>query len=197
MTPRSILIPAVTAIVLAACESAPTAPAGLTSDSPAFAQGKGPVVASVTGHYQSDLGGPSKGPDAVHHKFSFGALQYADGTVGGNFQVTLHNVEPARRNVTFEVVCLHVEGNQAWVGGVIKAPKTDPFVGGYDIWRVVDGGQNGPDQVQGFIGVYAPSQELRESLCQVAPVAPGDVPAFITTGVFASEGGEIHVRGEE
>lgn len=197
MPHRSRALPLVAIALLAACEAAPTSPA-LSPDAAVLSRGGGRVAGSVTGHHQTDFGTPA-GPDQVRRHFSFGALLLEDGSARGNFQVMLHNIMPGdpQRNVTFEVNCLRIDGNEAWVGGTIKAPKSDIFLGGYDIWHVVDGGQNGADSVEGFIGVlpFDAPQEVRETLCHLGPAVAG-LPRADYSRPSVSQAGEIHVRDD-
>ena len=143
---------------LTACAGEPAgivAPAGLSSpDAAARSASDNGIVASVTGHaentfYQGEL----------LRNVSFSARRHANGRVDGNFQVVLQGPgrfsgypDEGTQPIHFQVTCLEVEGNKAWIGGRIVAPKNDPYLGGEDVWYVEDGGESGPDRVAVWIG---------------------------------------------
>jgi hypothetical protein len=158
----------------------PTSPLRASSEVSAAQAGTG-VEESVTGHAEhSFLGGE------LIRNVSFSAKRLPNGEPSGRFEVTLQGpaaytgaYEDGTRPVTFDVVCLEVEGNRAWIGGRIVAPKNDPYLGYEDVWVVEDGGETGPDRVAAFIG--APAQ-----LCKTRPDVLGR----------PSERGELVVRDD-
>jgi len=95
--------------------------------------GAGGIIHSVRGsghitHFVLDAAG-------ARRVFSFTAQEHADGTVSGQFQVTIMesafgSLNPAiTRLDQAEVTCLSVVGNRAWVGGVAKSSSNPNFVG--------------------------------------------------------------------
>lgn len=146
------------AIVLASCRSDPetvvaSAHAGDAYHAAARTDSVG-VVASVTGGTEQSF---SQGELRRH--VTFNVRRHADGRVDGHFVVSLHG--PARRvpeprelvdAIRYEVTCLALEGNRAWVGGRIVGPRDDPYRGGEDVWYVEDGTAGAPDRVAVWIG---------------------------------------------
>lgn len=128
MTRTALRIAAV-CLVAACSESAP-------SESPFEpAAAVGGNVASVTGsaHYMS--GGELR-------TMGFSAVQHADGSASGEYQVNIHAID-AYFHVT--VTCLALEGNKAWVAGIIDRTNHPVIVpGSVSYFWVVDDGE-GPD----------------------------------------------------
>ena len=143
---RSVIAALCTAALLVGCSDAPT-PTENVSDvtQPAFAAG-GPIVASVTGSGHRYRPGPE-----LWRTFSITAVKKANGTVKGQYQINNHG--EALPAVKGPVVCLTVDGNQAWIGVIIE--KTDDPGGGVGqhlAIQVVDNGEGtdaAPDQISG------------------------------------------------
>ena len=181
---RSLLLVAVA--TLAGCSQTDTAPTALVPSAPsrsvaAEADGGRGIVASVTGHAENTFYGGE-----LLRNVSFSAREHASGRVEGNFQVVLQGPgrfsgypDEGTQPIHFEVTCLAVDGNKAWIGGRIVAPKNDPYLGGEDVWYVEDGIDGAPDRVAAYIGV--PARRCIEK--------------FPTAG-SASERGELTVRDE-
>ena len=151
---RSIAL--VFALVAAGCTADSLEPTGALSAASGASAAKGGqgVEEMVTGHAEHTFAGGE-----LLRNVSFSARILPDGEPQGRFHVTLKGpaeltggFEDGTRSVTFEVTCLEVEGNRAWIGGRIVAPKTDRYLGGEDVWVVEDGGESGPDRVAVFIG---------------------------------------------
>lgn len=173
------IFPLFLGLALAGCSGDLEEATGPRAASPAQLSAAGGVEESVTGHAENTfLGGE------LLRNASFSARRLPNGQPSGRFHITLHGADPfagisddGTRPVTFDVVCLEVDGNRAWIGGRIVAPKTDPYVGGGDVWYVEDGGPGGPDRVGVRIG-------YRPELCHTRPA--------VVAGV--SERGELVVR---
>jgi hypothetical protein len=94
---------------------APTAPAvvgPVALGTPAIqAIPSGAIVRSVTGtgHFTSAAG--------FWRTFSYAAREHADGSVSGMFEINLRGVGARAHG---RVTCMGVEGNAAWLGGVIE-----------------------------------------------------------------------------
>ena len=178
---RSIVL--VLALAAAGCTAdslEPTAALDVSSDASAARSGNG-VEEMVTGHAENTFF-----DGQLLRNVSFSARILPNGKPQGRFHVTLQGpaeltggFEDGTRSVTFDVTCLEVEGNRAWIGGRIVAPKTDRFLGGEDVWVVEDGGETGPDRVAVFIGRAA-------SRCSERPLVSGP----------PSERGELVVRDD-
>lgn len=146
------------AVVLAACASEPetvVAPSGESSAYHGAALGStgAVIVGSVTGSaehsfFQGDL----------HRHVTVNARRHADGRVDGSVAVVLHGaarhpvdgerVDPIR----YDVTCLAIQGNRAWVGGRIVGPRDDPYSGGEDVWYLEAGAAGAPDRAAVWIG---------------------------------------------
>jgi hypothetical protein len=123
-------------VLVVSCSDRTTGPA---IDGPQL-DAKGPLTHQVTAS-GSDVCGDVPGCDA---NFSLVALQYADGSVSGQWQDTWGGRDgiPATP-VHLTVTCLYVVGNQAWVGGVVEWP--DLFAGIPTLARVKDNGPSGDE----------------------------------------------------
>jgi len=109
---------------------------------------KGPVLQSVTGSGQLNR------PIGVvqWRTFSMNARMYSDGTVGGMFQVNNHGPGPYAKG---SITCFSIDGNQAWLGGIVEKSDIPGLIGSVRGWRVVDNGEganSSPDQIS-LIGV--------------------------------------------
>ena len=175
---RSIAL--VLALAAAGCTADSLEPTGaLSASSAASAVAGSGVEESVTGHAENTFFGGQ-----LLRNVSFSARILPNGQPQGRFHVTLKGpaefnggFEDGTRAITFDVTCLEVDGNRAWIGGKIVAPKTDRWIGGEDVWVVEDGGETGPDRVSVFIGRAA-------ARCSERPLVTGP----------ASERGELVVR---
>ncbi|HET9012403.1 MAG TPA: hypothetical protein VFN38_11350 [Gemmatimonadaceae bacterium] len=179
MARLSLLTPLLYVTVLAGCGADSSHPAGLrpstASSNVAAADGEGSGP-SVTGHAENTFVGGQ-----LLRNVSFSARQLPDGSVSGRFHVTLQGPgrftgypDEGTQPITFEVTCLDVEGNRAWIGGRIVAPKTDPYLGLGDVWYVVDGGDSAPDRVGVAIG-YNPESCHNRPAIYASPSERGEL----------------------
>jgi hypothetical protein len=117
--------------------------------------------------------------DAVDHtdaNFSITAVQHADGTVTGQWS---DQFGQGQGGIHAQVNCLAVEGNTAWISGII----TSGTVNGVDvtgfpvITEVQDNGKSAndpPDQISfSFVGVATPCTE--EPALPLSPMTDGQV----------------------
>jgi hypothetical protein len=86
--------------------------------------------------------------------FTFTAHERTDGSLAGQFSLTVTtplfgSENPSITHVEAEVVCLVVDGNRAWVGGVVKNASNPDWIGGETAWAVEDNGEGG--EAQDFI----------------------------------------------
>ena len=103
-------------------------------------------------------------PEPCDASFSLIAIERADGSVTGQWiDVFLDPTLPIK--VTLD--CLYIEGNEAWVSGVVTGPN---FAGAPAITRIADNGTSAndpPDQISvAFVDTFGG--------CQAAP----DLPLF-------------------
>ena len=143
------------ALAFGACTDLPVA---LDTDlQPAFARGAGGgIVHSATGGSHRFFNDAAR----TKRKFSFTAREHADGTFSGQFQLNIMGLvgffgseNPAiTRFLHAEVLCLSVEGNEAWIGGVIRSSSIPGNIGKETGFRVRDNGQGKsapPDEISG------------------------------------------------
>ena len=111
--------------------------------------------------------------------FAFTAKNRADGTVQGQYQVNNRNVSGSKEPGT--VTRLEVDGNEAWIGGVITHSSVPDREGIRRVFHVVDRGEGSgdpPDQTSVLL-VAATT-----AACHMRPyIPPNDL-----------EGGNIQVR---
>jgi hypothetical protein len=82
-------------------------------------------------------------------RFSFSAGEGIDGSASGQFSLMIDtplfgSTHPTMTRVEAEVVCVVVDGNQAWVGGVVKSATNPDWIGGETGWAVEDNGVGHP-----------------------------------------------------
>lgn len=131
------------------CDAAvePTAP----ELAPQFAKSPNAVVHSVTAGGQVDY---TDVFGSGHEVYGFTASVDGDGNVKGSFQS--HWVsDGGTLRFAMDITCLSVNGNQAWLGGVITRSNDDYLPVGFEFrWRVVDNGEGknaAPDQLSYFL----------------------------------------------
>ena len=111
--------------------------------------------------------------------FAFTAKNRADGSTQGQYQVDNRDVSGSREHGT--VTCLEVDGNQAWIGGVITHSSIPGREGTPRIFRVVDRGEgSGAPPDQASLLLVAAAGET----CHGRPLLP----------LQDLEGGNIQVR---
>jgi hypothetical protein len=131
------------------------------------------------GVIESARGGGHWEVNTALRTFAFTAKTRADGTVQGQYQVNNRDVSGSKEHGT--VTCLHVDGNQAWIGGVITHSSIPGREGLTRVFRVVDNGEGSgasPDQATILIGGGAVVS------CHSRPIIPAE----------NLEGGNIQVR---
>jgi hypothetical protein len=116
---------AVTAVLPASAASAAPAP-------PAALVRHGAVVAQVLGSTHVLLGPATFGVTVQQDPLAYEALLFADGTVQGVWRYDYYEAGVLTR-FSGRVTCLAVQGDRAWVGGVIDS-TTDPTSAGLGAW---------------------------------------------------------------
>jgi hypothetical protein len=161
--PRWILTPSAPCmvIVLLACDpSAPPDPTGLPRPN-ASSQG---VVQSATGSGHFESGGELR-------TFAFSAVQRADGTVQGEWQVVSR--VGAGTKLHGDVVCVSVLGNRAWVGTRIESSDNPVVViGSEGGFRVVDNGEGNDPPDQTSVAFFNGPAGFAQNYCNNRPAAP-------------------------
>jgi hypothetical protein len=111
--------------------------------------------------------------------FAFTAKTRADGTVQGQYQINNRDVSGSREHGT--VTCLEVDGDEAWIGGVITHSSLPDREGTPRVFQVVDRGEGSgdpPDQASMLLPTLTTGE------CHLRPdLAPQPL-----------EGGNIQVR---
>jgi hypothetical protein len=74
--------------------------------------------------------------------FAFIARNHADGTTSGEYQIDNRSESGSRERGV--VTCLSVEGNEAWIGGVITHSTIPGREGTARVFRVIDRGDGTP-----------------------------------------------------
>jgi len=111
--------------------------------------------------------------------FAFTAKNRADGSIQGQYQVNNRDVSGSREHGT--VTCLEVDGDQAWIGGVITHSSIPGREGTPRVFRVIDNGEGSGDPPD-FASYFAFGDAL--VTCDARPMLPGQ----------DLEGGNIQVR---
>jgi hypothetical protein len=149
------------------------------------AGGSAGVVASASGGY--GMSGTAAGSTFVIHPFTFTVRLYADGSADGRFNYTQVR-DGVRLTVKGSLDCAFIQGNQAWVGGVIEDSSRASLVG-LDMWfQVQDNGEPGSDEtpdMSSTIGAGGPG--TGEQYC-------ADHPAVLFP--FFLDAGNVQVRAD-
>jgi len=141
------------------------------------------VVASASGGWS--MGGQAAGSTFEIQPFTFNVRIYADGSADGHFNYTqVRDGNPL--TVKGSLDCAFIQGNQAWVGGVIEESSRASLLG-LDMWfQVQDNGEPGaggtPD-MSSTVGAGGPG--TGEQYCV-------DHPAVLFP--FFLDGGNLQVR---
>ena len=115
--------------------------------------------------------------------FSFTAHQNRDGSADGNAHV--HN-RPQELKQNIDIDCLDVEGNTAWLGGVITKSTVSSFEGRRIVFSVQDNGEGSKAKPDRISFIYrqgsdpmpstdchvfhpAPAREVQQGNVQVRP----------------------------
>jgi hypothetical protein len=156
-------------LVLASCgePGAPVDPSG-AAGGPAFASGG--VKLTGNGHHTRTVGGVTEDT-----KFTFHANAKPGGTTG-SFH---YDFRANGFAVSGTVSCVTVNGNQAWVGGVVDKVVTDnpafeSLLGLEAWWRSIDNGEGSgapPDSTTGLGFGFPGSTITSASWCADQPVA--------------------------
>jgi hypothetical protein len=113
--------------ILVACEGpAPTEPAMASADLSSVML----TAATGSGHYFS--GGEQR-------TFSFSAVEHADGSASGQFEIVIHAID---RYIQASVTCVTVRNDTAWVAGVVTKTNHPAVIPGrVSYFWAVDGGE--------------------------------------------------------
>ena len=141
------------------------------------------VVASASGGWS--MAGQAAGSTFEIQPFTFNVRIYADGSADGRFNYTqVRDGNPL--TVKGSLDCAFIQGNQAWVGGVIEQSSRASLVG-LDMWfQVQDNGEPGADEtpdMSSTVGAGGPG--TAEQYCV-------DHPAVLFP--FFLGGGNLQVR---
>lgn len=152
---------------LMACEAAvvPVATHAAGDARPSVAEGPpagAAVVMSATGsgHYTAG--------DQIR-TFAFGAVRRADGSVSGEYHINVH-ASDLFFHVT--VTCMAVDGNTAWVAGIIDKASGPPVIEGtVSYFYATDGGEGGGPDAVDIVSVARINDrpESAEEFCTLRP----------------------------
>lgn len=160
------------------------AAAFVTSVGAAAEGGENGVVASASGGWH--MSGTAAGSTFEIQPFTFTVRIHADGSVDGRFNYTQVRDGGAPLVVKGSLDCAVIEGNRAWVGGVIEDSSRESLIG-LDMWfQVQDNGEPGADgtpDMSSTIGAGGPG--TGEQYCVDHP--PVRFPFFLA-------GGNLQVR---
>ena len=129
----------------------------------------GRVVASASGGSHFDLENVFGLALLELKTFTFNARIYADGSVRGRYNYRSFE-DGAPFNARGPLMCVVIEGNRAWLGGLI-AKTSEPSLAGADMWfQVADNGEPGADETPDMttlIGAGGPG--TAQDYCDRAP----------------------------
>ena len=134
---RTALLVASLSLVVASCDDATapnTAPAVQTTQDLSAAAGP---QERVTGAAHMTL------PQTATEHYQFSAIRHHDGTVSGQFE--LYTTEVGGIRIHGEVSCFLIQGNTAWIAGIITKSTEESFIGLPARWMVTDNGEGAND----------------------------------------------------
>ncbi len=141
MNGQTLALSLFVALFLLACEGtsdSSTAP-DLTVQ---YARGAAAESVTGSGHFHTDPG--------QWRTFSFAATKAGDGSVQGTYHFRIHDEQGTGSRIWGRVTCFVIEGNEAWVAGIVRKAGNPNNEGTPQGFHVVDNGQGGdalPDQV--------------------------------------------------
>jgi hypothetical protein len=137
------------------------------------------VVASASGGWS--MSGTAAGSTFEIQPFTFNVRIYANGRVDGRFNYTQVRDGGEPLVVKGSLDCAFIQGNQAWVGGVIEKSSRASLLG-LDMWfQVQDNGEPGADEtpdMSSTLGAGGPG--TGEQYCIDHP--PVRFPFFLEAG---------------
>ena len=143
----------------------------------ALAGGSG-VISSASGGY--GFGGQAAGSTFDVGPFTFNVQVHADGTVHGRYRYVQVR-DGVELMVAGPLTCATIEGNRAWVGGLIEE-SSRPSLIGLDMWfQVQDNGEPGADEtpdMSSTVGAGGPG--TAQQYCDDAPEVR--FPFFLSRG---------------
>ena len=149
---RMLTVPLLSAAsLLIACDNPTPMPTALKAPPPSFAIGHGTGILHRVSLASHDFGILKPGTDAND---SFIAVQYADGSVEGQWTDQFGH---GNGGYHIAVNCVEVDGNQAWISGIVTQSPFEEDIGQPAGTRVVDNGTSAndpPDQMSfSIVGV--------------------------------------------
>ena len=144
------------------------------------------IVASASGGWS--MSGQAAGSTFEIQPFTFNVRIYTDGSVDGRFNYTqVRDGNPL--TVKGSLDCAFIQGNQAWVGGVIEESSRASLLG-LDMWfQVQDNGEPGADgtpDMSSTVGAGGPG--TGEQYCV-------DHPAVLFPFFLAAGNGQVRPAG--
>ncbi len=165
-TPGFVLL-LLSATATTACES-PTEQTSSVVRSPMLERSASAPVHMLTGGGKTDLSAFELPPET----YAFSAMVDAAGSVRGQAEMKLSD---PLVNLHAQITCLAVEGNSAWVGGVVTHSSDPSLVAeGTPFWTQVQdngaGHASAPDRI-GFIRLGVPASVCNEMRLRPVPFA--------------------------
>ena len=124
--------------------------------------------------------------------FAFTASQYEDGSASGQWQI----VNRAQGNKNhFEVACIGVVGNTAYIGGMVKHGDVGS-PGDHAIFRVMDNGEgkNAPDDLVTLTWVFTTGVDVLTPFCADPPGYWADPANNVALPWLVVEKGNVQVH---
>lgn len=142
---RTLTVPLLSAAsLLIACDLTTPVPTALKPPTVLLAIGKGNGILHRVSVGSHDFGIFKPGTDAND---SMIAIEHADGSVSGQW---IDQFGHGNGGVHVAVNCLEVDGNQAWISGIVTQSPAEEDIGLTAATRVVDNGtstKDPPDQI--------------------------------------------------
>jgi hypothetical protein len=180
----SILTTFLLVLFLASChEELPTNPEINNSDISTLNKGKPLANASGSGHFANAPG--------EQRVFSHNAQMKTDGSVNGHFDL---NNKGSGIHIGGSVFCLGVVGNIAYFGGMVEnTNSTSAFwdEGSLIYWSTIDNGEGKNSSTDQITFVHSNLGLTKE---QIEEWCANPIPAWLTSGYFDIERGNIQIR---
>lgn len=124
---------------------------------------------------------------------NFSAVKYADGTVRGEYYFRALGTDPDQM-IRTRVTCMTViDGNRAWIGGIIEDSHLRALIGSPAFFHAVDNGEgaNAEEDLITRVAVVVGGAGQEQAFCANAPALPANIPPIDVVR------GNVNIDGRE
>ena len=171
---RKLTVPLLAvAYLLIGCDSPTTMPTALKVPTLSLAVGGGNGV-----QHRVSVGSHDFTPPGEDANFSLIAIEHADGSVTGQWEDQFGPGNGAEGGYHIAVDCVSVQGNRAWIGGVVTKALNEALIGTRAFTEVEDNGTSAndpPDRISYSYAGYPPVYQCQQFALPLFPLSGGEV----------------------